>query len=590
MKNLDHDTRIAFSIHSSPGVYALLLGSGISSSARILTGWGVVLDLISKVALIEGEASLTDPEKWYIEKYGEAPDYAKLLDKLTKTPAERTNLLRQYFEPNEHDLEEGYKVPTQAHKSIARLVKCGYIRVILTTNFDRLLEKAIEGEGVTPVVISTDDSMNGAMPYVHNQCTIVKLHGDYMDTRIKNTPEELAHYSEALNKYIDRIFNEFGMIICGWSAEYDKALRNALYRRMDRRFSTYWTVRGQAGDEAIRLINHLNAEKISIKGADEFFGTLSDNVEAIRNFSKSHPLSADLAIAKVKKYLSEDKYSIKLHDLVIEELDRVCLELSSDRFETKLQFNLTNEFYIKRVHEYEELMKTLIKISTTLAYFDNGRVLYLVKKIIERIIQTQKFNGSQSLITLQRYPVFLLLNSIGVISIELDNYDTLATVLLKTRYNGYFSHNSEKKSTLVEELYLSDGILSSYDKTEVAQPYNYIARIIKSYVEEYLPDDKKYEETFDIFEYLIYSMCIDIQYKDPSTEEISANGYRLAKKYYGIRHHNPEFIYDFIHQGLKEGKEWSLLKAGFFNGSTERLEACFNAYKKYLQNWGSTLH
>lgn len=591
MKTLDDNIKIAFSLNSSPGVYALLVGSGISKTAEIPTGWEVVVDLINKVALIEGESSLPYPEKWYIEKYGESPDYAKLLDILTKTPAERTNLLHKYFEPNDDDLENGLKVPTQAHKSIAKLVKYGYIRMILTTNFDRLLEKAIEGEGITPVVISTDHSIEGTIPYVHNQCTIIKLHGDYMDTRMKNTPEELSNYSEILNKYLDRIFDDFGLVISGWSAEWDVALRNALYRRKNRRFSAYWTARGQVGDEAARLITHLKADKVSIKGADEFFSKLSDNVEALMDFGKFHPLSTDLAIARVKKYLSEDKYAIKLHDLVTEELEKVCLELSSDRFETNLQIKLTPELYLKRVHEYEELMRTLIKISTTIVNFDNGKYSNLIKTIIERILQTQKFTGSSVLIHLQRYPVLLLLNSIGVISVEANKYDILSTVLLKTRYNGYLSHYSEKKSTLIEELYITNKILNSYEKTEISQPDNHIVEIVKSYVNEHLPDIIKYEETFDIFEYLVYLMCIDILYKDPLTENIRAGGYRFAKKYYSpiYSDQKPEFIYDFIRQGLNEGKEWSLLKAGFFGGSPERLEACFNAFKKYLEDWGTSV-
>ena len=102
MENLDNDIRIAFSLHSSPGAYALLLGSGISSSAGILTGWGIVLDLISRISSIENESPFIDPEKWYIEKYNETPDYSKLLDKLTRSSVERKNLLHQYFEPDEH--------------------------------------------------------------------------------------------------------------------------------------------------------------------------------------------------------------------------------------------------------------------------------------------------------------------------------------------------------------------------------------------------------------------------------------------------------------------------------------------------------
>ena len=81
-----------------------------------------------------------------------------------------------------------------------------------------------------------------------------------MDTRIKNTPEELSKYSEKVDKYLDRVLDEFGIIVCGWSAKYDITLRDALYRRKNRRFFTYWTVKGKLPEEATQLINHLKAE------------------------------------------------------------------------------------------------------------------------------------------------------------------------------------------------------------------------------------------------------------------------------------------------------------------------------------------
>jgi len=88
------------------------------------------------------------------------------------------------FEPPEEEREEGKKLPTKAHKGIARLVHGGYIRVIITTNFDHLLEDAIRDEGMEPVIISSPDSINGAIPIVHSKCTIIKVRGDYLDTRI----------------------------------------------------------------------------------------------------------------------------------------------------------------------------------------------------------------------------------------------------------------------------------------------------------------------------------------------------------------------------------------------------------------------
>jgi len=195
--------KLAFTMYSSPGVYALLLGSGISRDAGILTGWEITLDLIKNIAATEKEKP-KDFEKWYQERYHESPDYTKLLKKLTKTSTDRANLLRPYFEPKLEEREEGLKIPTLAHKCIAILVKYGYIRIILTTNFDRLLEEALSEQGITPTIISTEDEMKGTMPFVHNNCTIIKLHGDYMDTRIKNTPEELAKYPKKVDKYLDR--------------------------------------------------------------------------------------------------------------------------------------------------------------------------------------------------------------------------------------------------------------------------------------------------------------------------------------------------------------------------------------------------
>jgi hypothetical protein len=41
-------------MHTNPGVYAVLVGSGISRSAKIPTGWEVVLDLTRKLTASPG--------------------------------------------------------------------------------------------------------------------------------------------------------------------------------------------------------------------------------------------------------------------------------------------------------------------------------------------------------------------------------------------------------------------------------------------------------------------------------------------------------------------------------------------------------
>jgi hypothetical protein len=185
---MDPVLSLALSLQSNKGVYALLLGSGTSRAAGIPTGWEVVEDLIKKIAFLRREECDDDPAGWYLKTFGTSPNYSDLLAQIAKEPAERTQLLRGYFEPTSDERERGVKTPTTAHKEIARLVSKGYIRVIVTTNFDRLVETALETEGVVPTVISSPDAAFGALPLVHTPCCVVKIHGDYMDTRIGTRP------------------------------------------------------------------------------------------------------------------------------------------------------------------------------------------------------------------------------------------------------------------------------------------------------------------------------------------------------------------------------------------------------------------
>jgi hypothetical protein len=191
-------------------------------------------------------------------------------------------LLRAYFEPTEDERERGIKVPTAAHRAIARLVKLSHIRMILTTNFDRLMEIAVQDEGIVPDVIDSEDSLRGAMPYIHSKCYIVKLHGDYRDTRLRNTPAELAEYPEAINRLLDRIFDEFGFLIVGWSGEGDQALKAAILRTDSCRFSTFWLTIEDLTPGARQIVERRCGEVIGIESADQFFTDLLQKIESLR--------------------------------------------------------------------------------------------------------------------------------------------------------------------------------------------------------------------------------------------------------------------------------------------------------------------
>ena len=226
--SVNHVESLAFSMHAQPGVYALVLGSGCSRSAGIPTGWEVMGDLIRQLAVARGEEIPEDPIGWYCETFSRDASYSDLLEELGATPTIRKAILQRFFEPTDTEREQGLKQPSLAHTAIAELVAHGYVKVIVTTNFDRLIENALGQVGVEPVVLSTPQQVADAEPLAQMNCCVIKLHGDYLSPESLNTAEELSKYQPATKVLLKRIATEFGLIVCGWSADWDKALRGIL--------------------------------------------------------------------------------------------------------------------------------------------------------------------------------------------------------------------------------------------------------------------------------------------------------------------------------------------------------------------------
>ncbi|WP_277593693.1 SIR2 family protein [Pseudomonas chlororaphis] len=425
---IDPINSLAFSMHANKGVYALLLGSGISRAARIPTGWEITLELVRKAAALKKEQCEPDPAAWFQNKTGKQPDYSDLLDMVAKTPAERQQLLRSYWEPSEEEQEEGAKLPTRAHRAIADLVKLGYIRVLLTTNFDRLMELALHDVGIQPTVLSTTDQIEGALPLIHTTCTIIKIHGDYLDTRIRNTPEELALYPEEFKHLLDRVFDEFGLVVAGWSADWDVALRDALTRAPYRRFSTFWASRGEPSEKAKDIIARKGAMLVSIDDADTLFSTLSEQVKALEEFSRPHPLSTEAAVATLKKYLSEPKYRIALDDLVAREVESVVKVAAGDAFDVRSS-DTCGQAVLSRLKGYEAASTTLIRMGFVAGQWIEGEQLASWKKALAKLSLRQANSGNTLWLDLQRYPATLLLYAFGLGAVSNDQWCTLSVLL-----------------------------------------------------------------------------------------------------------------------------------------------------------------
>jgi hypothetical protein len=416
MSILAHDplTQLSFSVYENKGVFAVLLGSGLSRAAEIPTGWEITLDLIRRVAAAQGVQPQPDWAQWYRDSTGEEPNYSALLEELASSPDERRSILHSYIEPSEEDREEGRKIPTAAHRAVAELVRAGYIRVIITTNFDRLMENALRELAVEPIIVASVDALQGAEPITHSACYILKLHGDYKDARILNTDEELSGYPPEYDSLLNRIFDEFGLIVCGWSGEWDHALRAAVLRTPNRRYPVYWAARGQPGTGARELMDHRRARVIGISDADSFFSALSQRVQTLEQSHRQNPLSVELLVNSTKRYLARSEYRIQLDELFTGEAERLIAQLDASEFAANGSWG--PEEFRARVRRYEAVTEPLTRMAGVLGRWGDGTELPIVLDLFRaiRAHADQIGSGVNFWLNIRSYPAVLIFTAYGL--------------------------------------------------------------------------------------------------------------------------------------------------------------------------------
>jgi hypothetical protein len=547
---IDPITSLAFSMHSSKGVYALLLGSGISRAARIPTGWEITVELVRKLAALQGAHCEPDPAAWFTAATGSAPDYSALLDSLAKTPAERQQLLRGYWEPTEQERQEGAKLPTKAHRAIAELVKLGFIRVILTTNFDRLLETALQDEGIHPTVLSSADHIAGSLPLIHTDCTVVKLHGDYLDTRIRNTPGELSKYPKAFDQLLDRVFDEFGLLAAGWSAEWDDALRAALTRAPSRRFSIYWAVKGRPGEKAAQLIAHRRAQMIEITDADTFFTSLIEKVRALEEYARPHPVSTEAALAALKTYLAEAKYRIALDDLVRGEVARAREVVTGTKFSVN-HGEVTGDFMLTRLRGYEAAMTTLMKLAFTAGRWSNEEQLKPWLAALTALTSDPPASGNAMLVAFAKYPAALLFYCLGIGAVAGENWAALRGLFKLPIIREHHEDKRAVELLALWELYEHNGqmmrILPGRDRNHTPLQ-NHVEELLLPMFREHVPSEEAFHVMFDKFE-----MLSALAYAAPQ-DWAKGIGYWAPPGSYGWRSSNRERIFKELREQVAAGQ------------------------------------
>lgn len=202
---------------ADPREVALFLGAGASKSSGIPLAGEMIAEW--RRMMFEDRAPPgEDFDAWCRAQpwFEKDEEYSVLFERLF--PNERAR--QKYVEPK---IEAGF--PSWCYLYLANMVQAGHFNVIFTTNFDDLINDALSIYlGYNPVVCAADSQVE-SINIATRRAKIIKLHGDYLFRRLKNTVEDL----EQLDPNMEAKFREFakqcGMVVLGYAGRDRSVMR-----------------------------------------------------------------------------------------------------------------------------------------------------------------------------------------------------------------------------------------------------------------------------------------------------------------------------------------------------------------------------
>lgn len=516
IRALDSRISLATSMHAQPGVYALLIGSGTSTGTGMPTGYGVIKSLVRQAAAASGQplSEIDEVEAWWTE-HGDGQDlgYSNLLEQMAPNPAARSALLTEFFQATEDERQEGKKVPGPAHTAIAQLVQKGLVRVVVTTNFDRLIEQALSGAGIVPQVVDSEQSVRGMKPLVHSDCTVIKIHGDYKSLEQRNTLAELSSYGEGMQQLIDQVFDEYGLIINGWSADWDKALVQSLRGRRSRRYPLFWTAYSKLGEAGQELVERHSAVVLENVTADEFFPDLLTRLDSLEKLAVP-PITEAMAIARLKKLLPYRENHIELRDLLEDELksitnaiaERSPLIIPSDGSTT---INGPRDFDAECARLLATA-QTLMKLVATGVMFDRDKLhtdlwIWAIQQLLRaRTPITGRFH--EHWINLSNYPALLVFRAAAMSAVTHNHEDVFLRLCREPKLkNQHIDEQLPAYVGLDPYLVLDSSTVVEFPRWNGSRslypPSAFLEADLRSSLQPILGDEEAYVEAFRRTEY-----------------------------------------------------------------------------------------
>lgn len=336
-------------IAANPAQFGWFLGAGASQSANLPTAWDIIWDLKRREYNLRENQQIPKSDiqnpavQEMIQNYfegrdfppsGDPNEYSRYFELVFGTDLARQ---RRYI----HGMLDESKVALAVgHRVLAALLCSERAKIVFTTNFDTVVEKAVAEVGDRSLAAfhlegsyAVNDALNAREYPVY-----CKLHGDFRYQSIKNLSDDLRTQNAQLGSGLITACNQFGLIVVGYSGR-DSSVIQLLRKVLDSHnpfpHGLFWTkMRGTTPLEPVsQLIDSakrkgVHADFVEIETFDALMSRIWRQVEA--SGSKLDLKVRRASQQKVEIELprpSTGKPLLRSNALRIERLPHNCLQL-----------------------------------------------------------------------------------------------------------------------------------------------------------------------------------------------------------------------------------------------------------------------
>jgi hypothetical protein len=333
-----------------PQNFAWFLGAGASRAAGLPTATDIIWDLKRQYYCREENQEITRQDvqnsavRDRIQSFMEArgfpgqwtdSEYAIYFETMFGGNKERQ---RKYLK---EILSEDRVTLSVGNRVLAALMISNLCRVVFTTNFDSVVEKAVAEVGERSLSAYHLEGAGSALQALNDEeyPLYCKLHGDFRYDSLKNLPADVERQNEALSECLVNAGNRFGLIVAGYSgrdASIMALFRSVLDSHNPFPHGLYWTgIKGfeipPAVDELLTLAREksVDAHYVPIETFDALLLRLWRNID-----KKSPQLDARVRKARVASVhialptAGKGKPLLRLNALPVISMPRSCEALA----------------------------------------------------------------------------------------------------------------------------------------------------------------------------------------------------------------------------------------------------------------------